>query len=420
VDREALTTVPEAIPDGTVRRTRAGAFRALRLRPFRIYFAGQIASASGSFVQQTALGWLVLRLTGSPAALGWVLAAGGVPSLLLGPWGGVLADRFDLRRLLLGTQAASALLALGLWAAARGGHAGVGLIVAVSVAAGVVSIVDAPARQAYVARLVPAADLSSAAAVNGVVMNSSRVVGPAVAAILISTVGTTPCFAINAASYLPVIAALAIVRPVADGALARPGGLRDGLRYAGSRQQLWLPLTMMALVGLLAFNFAVVLPVMAARTYHGSGGTYGLLSTMLSVGSVTGSLAVGLVGHPRRIYLAASALAFGVCLAATALAPTLALAGAALVATGISAFFYVTLSSTALQLHAAPEYRGRIMALWVFVYLGTTPIGSILSGWLCNTGGPRLALLVGAASCLSATAIAAVVRTPPRPGGDSD
>lgn len=394
-------------------------FGALRSTPFRWYFGGQIASASGTFVQQTAIGWLVLEMTGSASSLGLVLAAGGLPPLIAGPWGGVVADRFDLRRLLLCTQVLSALLAAVLWAAAATGHATVPAVIAITVAAGVVQIVDSPARQAFVAQLVPPGDLASAASINGVIMNGAKVVGPAVAGVLISTLGTTPCFAVNAVSYVAVIVALLAIRPLGAATPQRKsGGLVDGLRHAMSRQQLCLPLTMMALVGLLAFNFGVVLPVLASQTFHGDGGTYSLMSTVLSIGSVIGSLAVGLVPHPRRIYLVAASLAFGVTLALTAAAPTLVTACAGLVVTGVAAFCFVTLASTALQLHSAPGYRGRIMALWVFVYMGTTPIGSIVSGWVCSAAGARAALLVGAAACLVAAGIAAAVRTPPFPDAE--
>ncbi len=366
MDREGLRVVPEAVPyveeesaqpagPGAVTGTvpgdhvraagRRGSFRALGSRPFRLYFAGQVASASGTFVQQTAIGWLVLRLTGSAAELGLVLAAGGVPSLLFGPWGGTVADRVDLRRLLIGTQTAYGVLAGVLWALAAAGKASVAAIIAISVAGGVVQIVDSPARQAFVGFLVMPEDLSSAVSLNGVVMNSARVVGPALAGVLILTIGTTPCFAVNALSYLAVIAALVMLRPLRTGARARRGaasGVREGLRYAASRQQLWLPLVMMALVGLLAFNFPVILPVLARQTFHGNGGTYGLLSTMLSIGSVAGSLGVGFIRHPRRPYLMTAALAFGAFLAATAGAPDVAVACLTLLATGAAAFSFVT------------------------------------------------------------------------------
>lgn len=419
MDRDALAVMPEAAPGTGPPEPPASrnAFRALHSRPFRLYFLGQVASASGTFLQQTAIGWLVLQLTGSAVSLGLVLAAGGLPSLILGPWGGSIADRVDLRKLLIGTQAAYGLLAALLWASAAAGSASVGLVVSVGVAGGFVSIVDSPARQAFGSALVPSSDLTSAVSLNGVVMNSARVVGPSIAGALIVTVGTTPCFAVNAVSYAAIIGALFAVRPLTSNRAPRKGsgGVRAGLRYARSRQQLWLPLATISLVGLLAFNFAVVLPFFASDDFHGTGGTYGLLTTMLSAGSIAGSLGVSLIRHPRRIYLVAAALAFGACLAGTAAAPNVPVACAALVVTGAAAFSFVTLTSTTLQLHSSQEYRGRIMALFVFVYLGTTPIGSVLTGWVTSAAGPRAALLVGAAACLLAAALAAFVRTPPNP-----
>ncbi len=418
MDRDALAAVPEAIPQPSAppRGVRSrNSLRALRSRPFRLYFAGQAISASGTFVQQTALGWLVLKLTGSASDLGLVLAVGGVPNLLLGPWGGTVADRVDLRKLLVVTQTTYGVIAAALWALAAAGQATVILIVVVSVLGGFVQIVDSPARQAFVSRLVKVDDLGSAVSLNGVVVNSARVVGPAVAGLLIVTIGTTSCFAVNALSYLAVVGALVVIRPLDAGPRAsrHGGGVRAGLQYARRHQQLWLPLAMMALVGLLAFNFAVILPVLAKETFHGSGGTYGLLAAVLSVGSVVGSLGVGLIRHPRRTYLLAASLAFGACLLVTAGAPTLALVCVTLAATGVAGFAFVTLCSTTLQLHAAPAYRGRIMALWVFVYLGTTPIGTIITGQVTEAGGPRAALLVGAGSCLIASGLAALVHTPP-------
>jgi hypothetical protein len=238
MDRDALAVMPEAGPgprlEAATRAKAGSSFRALRSRPFRLYFGGA----------------------------------------------GCLGQR---------------------------------QLVAIGVAGGVVQIADSPARQAFVSRPVPPDDLASAVSLNGVVVNSARVVGPALAGVLIVTVGTTICFGLNALSYLAVIAALLVIRPRKAGGPAPPGrqGVREGLRYAAGRQQLWLPLVMMSVVGLLAFNFAVVLPVFAKDTFHGSGGTYGLLTTMLSIGAVLGSLAVGFVHHPRRQYLLFAALGFG-------------------------------------------------------------------------------------------------------------
>ncbi|MGC2169643.1 MAG: MFS transporter [Acidimicrobiales bacterium] len=425
MDRDALRAMPEATPLANPPRENDaghGSVRALRSRPFRQYFFGQLASASGTFLQQTAIGWLVLRLTGSAGSLGLVLAAGGVPSLVLGPWGGAIADRINLRKLLITTQITFGLLAGGLWALAAAGLAKVPVIIAVTVVSGFVSIVDSPARQAFVSQLVPSSDLASAVSLNGVLINSSRVVGPALAGILIVTVGTTPCFAVNALSYVPFVVALIFIRPLHPQRIAARAkrAVREGLRYVRSRNQLWLPLLMMSLVGLFAFNFSVILPVFAKSTFHGSGGTYGLMTTMLSLGSIGGSLGVGFVGHPKRRYLVLSSLAFGVALALTAAAPNVPLACGGLVLAGLSGFSFVTLSSTALQLHSSSTYRGRVMALWIFVYIGTTPIGSVLTGWIADVGGARAALLVGAGSCLVASGLASRVKTPPTPLDDLD
>jgi MFS family permease len=421
MDRDGLAAMPEAgpVPGSEAATTTkvVSSFRALRSRSFRVYFEGQAVSASGTFLQQTAIGWLVFELTHSPSDLGLVLAAGGIPSLLFGPWGGAIADRVDLRKLLVVTQMLYCLLAALLWGLAAAGAAGVAALVVIGVAGGVVQIADSPARQAFVSRLVPHDDLASAVSLNGVVVNSARVVGPALAGVLIVTVGTTVCFGLNALSYLAVIAALLIIRPGKAGGHAPPGrrGVKEALRYAAGRQQLWLPLLMMLVVGLLAFNFGVVLPVFAKNTFHGTGGTYGLLTTMLSVGAILGSLSVGLVHHPKRQYLLFAALGFAVTSAALAAAPNVVVACVILVVLGATAFCFVTLCSTTLQLHSSSAYRGRIMALWVFVYLGTTPIGSIVTGWIISAGGPRIALLVGSGACLAAAVLAAFVRTPPHP-----
>src|SRR5580704_1069362 len=255
MDRDALAVMPEAGPVSVSAAAAApkgrGSFRALRSRPFRLYFGGQVVSASGSFLQQTAIGWLVLELTGSPSDLGLVLAAGGIPSLLLGPWGGAVADRVDLRKLLVATQSLYCLLAALLWSLAAAGEVSVGALVGIGVAGGVVQIADSPARQAFVSRLVPPDDLASAVSLNGVVVNSARVVGPTLAGVLIVTVGTTVCFGINALSYVFVIAALILVRPIQAAGPKPPGhhGVRQALVYSAGRQQLWLPLIMMLIVG---------------------------------------------------------------------------------------------------------------------------------------------------------------------------
>jgi MFS family permease len=414
MDRDALAVVPEAAHPERRPGRRPGTFGALRFPSFRRYFAGQIISASGTFVQQTAIGWVVLSQSGSATVLGVTLAAGGLPYLLFGPLGGTVTDRFDNRRLLLATQTCYLLLATALWLAAAVGRLSIAAIVVLSLVGGLVQVIDSPTRQAFVSQLVPGEQLASAISLNGVVMNSARVVGPALAGVLIVTAGTTACFAVNAASYVFVLVALVVIRPNRPApAAGASGGVRQALAYVRRHQQLYLPLAMVALIGLIAMNFTVVLPLLAKATYHGDGGTYGLLSTMLSLGSVAGSLTAGALGHPRRRTLLGAALGFGLALAATALMPTLAAACVTLVLTGFTGFLFVTTASTALQLHAAPEYRGRVMALWVFVYLGTSPIGNLFSGWLSGVAGPRASLWAGSAASLLAAGQAMLVRTPP-------
>ena len=246
MDRDGLTAMPESGPTivaeqsavdrapapapAPAKAPRRNSFRALHSRPFRLYYAGQAVSVSGTFLQQTAIGWLVLEQTGSAKDLGLVVAAGGIPSLLFGPWGGVVADRVDLRKLLLTTQVLFCALAAVLWSLAAAGKASVTALVAIGVAGGVVQIVDSPARQAFVGRLVQPSDLASAVSLNGVVVNGARVVGPALVGILIVTVGTTVCFGINALSYVFVIAALILVRPIQAAGPRPPGTSR---RQAG-------------------------------------------------------------------------------------------------------------------------------------------------------------------------------------------
>jgi len=391
------------------------AFQALAYAPFRRYFVGQSISASGTFVQQTAIGWAVLTLTGSATSLGAALAAGGVPFLLLGPLGGNLADHYDNRRLLLITQSSYGLLAGALWVAALAGLLSVPLIVAINLAGGFVQVVDSPTRQAFVGQLVPSVALGSAVSLNGALINSSRVVGPALAGILIVTTGTTACFAINAITYAVPVAVLALMEHThADAARGTTrSGVRDAVRYVSRHQQLYLPLTMIAIVGVCAFNFNVILPTLASDVYDAGGGTYGLLATALSIGSVAGSLIAGALGHPRRQRLVAAALAFAGALALVALAPTVPIACAALVLAGLSGFVLVTTASTSLQVHAATAYRGRVMALWAFLYVGTAPVGNLAAGWLSERCGPRSPLVIGAVSCLVAAALAARVETPP-------
>jgi predicted MFS family arabinose efflux permease len=386
-------------------------FRSLRRRNYRLYFAGQIVSVSGTWMQSLAQAWLVLELTGSGVSLGVTAALQFLPMLVAGSWGGLVADRFDKRRLLLGTQVAAATLALALGLITAFGAAALWNVYLLAFLLGCVTVVDNPARQTFVLEMVGPDDLPNAVGLNSVVMNASRAVGPALGGVLIGTLGVTVCFFVNAASYAAVVAALLAMdtgqlrrRP---GVAREPGQLRAGYRYVWAHRALRAQLLMMALIGTLAFNFHVVLPLLATRTFGLGAGGYGGLTSALGVGAVVGGLAAASRRTQSARRLVGLAAMFGVALVLAAVAPTLPLAVVALVVTGAAAFAYVATANTALQLTAAADMRGRVMALYAIAFLGSTPIGSPIVGWVAERFGPRAALLLGAAAVLGAAALGA-------------
>ena len=395
-------------------------FRSLRGRNYRLYFFGQIVSVSGTWMQTVAQAWLVLRLTGSGVSLGITAALQFTPMLFAGSWGGVIADRVDKRRLLVGTQVAAGLLALTLGFVTAFDAAAVWNVYLLAFLLGCVNVIDNPARQTFVLELVGRDDLQNAVGLNSVIMNSSRVVGPALGGIIIATVGLTACFFINAASYLAVIAALFAMNAATlhhqPTVARRRGQVRDGYRYVWSHPALRTQLLMMALIGTLAFNFHVILPLLATRTFDLGAGGFGGLTSALGVGAVAGGLAAAsrrTLSERRLVVLAGL---FGLALVAAAIAPTLALEVVALVLVGMAAFAYVATANTSLQLTAAPHMRGRVMALYAIAFLGSTPIGSPIVGWVAEHHGARGALLLGAAATLAAAGYGwrGLVRRPAR------
>jgi MFS family permease len=394
-----------------VRRLGRDTFRSLRQRNFRLYFAGQIVSVSGTWMQGIAQAWLVLDLTGSGVALGVTTALQFAPMLLLGGFGGVIADRFDKRHLLLATNTAAAILAVALGVLVAADLAAVWNVYLLALLLGFVNAVDNPARQTFVLEMVGPANLQNAVSLNSVVMNVSRVVGPAIGGLLIASVGLTACFFVNAASYLAVLGALAAMDV---GALLptptverRRGQLVEGYRYVWSTPELRALLLMMAAIGTIAFNFNVVLPLLATRDFGTGAGGFGALTAVLGAGAVVGALSTAslrTVSYPR---LCALAGVLGVSILAVAAAPTLPLVVVALFAMGVAAFAFVSSANSTLQLTAAPEMRGRVMALYAIAFLGTTPIGSPAVGWIAEAGGPRTALAVGGLVSLVAAAAAA-------------
>jgi MFS family permease len=385
-------------------------FQALTVPNFRLFFLSQAVSVSGNWMQTTALGWLVVQLTGDGIALGTTMALQYAPLLILGPLGGSIVDRMNVRHVVIASQVFAGILALSLFALAALGLASMPAIYLISLLMGFNGVVDNPGRRALISELVPPGMLGSAVSLTGVLVNTSRVIGPAIAAGVIAIGGTTPCFLLNGISYGAMVAALALIRTdqLIPGPARGPGPIKvaDTLRYVAGVPILRRALLSMTIVATFTLEMPVVLPLLASGTFGGDGSTYGILLAVLSVGGVLGAVFSGAIGDTSMRRLEASLIAFGLAMTGAALAPTLALEFVALMLTGFFAFAYITLVSTSVQVNVTPEHRGRVLALWSMAFLGTTMIGAPIIGWISNVWGPRAGLLAGAAACLVAAVVA--------------
>ncbi len=394
-------------------------FAALAIPNFRLYFAGQAVSLTGTWMQVVAQSWLVLELTGSGAVLGLVAAAQFLPVLLFGAYGGLIADRVDKRRLLLGTQAALGTLALVLGLLTVTHVVALWMVFILAVALGTVNSVDQPGRQSFAPEMVGRDQVQNAVSLNSVLTNASRAVGPAVAGLVIATTGVGVCFLANAASFAAVLAALARIRTSAlhpaQPAGREPGQLRQGLRYVRATPALLVPLLMMALVGTLAYEFQVVLPLLARTSFHGGAGTYAFFNAAMGAGAVAGGLAVAGLARTGLLPFTVAAAGFGVAILGAALAPSLPWEVAALAVVGAFSTAFMATGNTTLQLTADSQFRGRVMALWSVTFTGSTPIGGPITGVVSDGLGPRYGLGLGAVACLAATVIGALAvgRMPP-------
>jgi MFS family permease len=370
----------------------------LRSRNFRLFFIGQAISVTGTWMQMVAAAWLVLSLTHSGVALGIDTALSFGPILFLGAFGGALADRHDKRTILLGTQAAFGALALALWAIVASGVVELWMVYSLSFLQGVVTSIDQPTRQSFFAEMVDPADLPNAVTLNGAVMTGTRIIGPALAGALIAGLGMQWCFLINAISYVAVIGALLAMRvgELRPNRAPREGGaIREGLRYVWSTGELKRPLLLMSVLYLFSFNYSVLIPLFAEQTFRGDAGTLGLLLSIAGVGSLVAALIMAGRPRPGERPLALSAVAVGIVTTLVAFAPTLHVAAIAMLALGAASIvFFVTANST-LQLTSRPEMRGRVMALYGMVFLGTTPIGGPIAGWVGQHFNPRVGLAMG-------------------------
>ena len=396
----------------------------MRVRNFRLYLFGQAVSVTGTWVQMVASAWLVLKLTGSGVALGLVTALSFLPILLFGPIGGLIADRFDKRRTLIITQSTFALLAALLAALVLSGLVQVWHVYLLSFLQGLVTTVDNPTRQSFVVEIVGDRDLTNAVSLNSAVMTGTRVVGPAVAAILIATVGIGWCFLVNAVSYAAMIRGLVVMRR--HELIQRPkggrtrGGTMRGLRYAWSTEELRVPLLLMSAVFTLSFNFSVLFPMLVKGSFQGDAGTLGTVFSMMGLGSVVGALLMAHRAQPEGWLLSASCVAFGFTSIAVGLSPDVRVALPFLLLAGFTSIVFMISCNTTMQLRSADHLRGRVMAIYSMVFLGTAAIGSPIAGWVAQHAGPRLALEAGGLVAIIMGAVASRSRSilaPPQAGG---
>jgi len=385
-------------------------FASLQIHNYRLYVVGQLTSLAGNWMQIVAELWLILELTGSGTAVGIATALQFLGILLFGVWGGSLADRFDKRRLLIVTQTAMAAPAVALLALSLSGSIEIGLVYGLIALRGLVLAIDNPARQAFVAEIVGRRRIVNAVGINSIIVHSARIAGPALAGVLIAFGGVALCFALNALTFGVMIGALALMR---TGDLPAPAehrpaeAIREGLRYVAATRELRLPLILMAVLGTLGFNFPVITPLLARFSFGGEVSAYSLLMAATAVGAITGSVFAGSRERLGPSMVAVGAAGFGVAGTLAAAAPTLPTEMVAMSLIGGTGVIFAASINSGLQLAAAPEMRGRVMALYSVVFLGSTPIGGPLSGWLGEAVSPRASLLVGGLAGLG-VALAAV------------
>lgn len=381
-------------------------FNSLEVPNYRRYFAGQLISLSGTWMQTVAAIWVVLTLTGSGVAVGLTTALQFLPMLLIGAWGGLLADRIPKRRLLMTTQALMAIPALGLFAVTATGVVTPWMVYLAVFAFGTLNAIDNPTRQSFVIEMVGPDRVVNAVSLNSVVVQAARIVGPGIAGVLIATVGVAPVFALNALTFVAMIFALRRMDPsrlhAAPVAVREPGAIRAGLRYVLRTPELLVPLALMALVGTLGFNFQVVLPLLAKFSFESGAMTYAGLVSAMAVGSIVGALVNGHRGRTGPRLIAGGALAFGTSALLAAAMPSLALEVVMLALLGAASVTFAATINSTLQLAVSPEMRGRVMALYSVVFLGSTPIGGPIAGWLAQNYDPRVALVLAGVAGLTA------------------
>jgi MFS family permease len=395
-----------------LKRASRTTFAALAVPNYRLYLGGQSVSLVGTWMQMAAQAWLVLTLTHSATALGLIVALQTLPVLVLGPYGGVIADRVDKRKAMIVLQAMMGVQALILGVLTVTHTVKLWEIGVLAFILGLNNTFENPARQSFMLELVGPGHLRNAVSLNSTMVNVARVVGPGIGGLMIAAVGTGWCFLINAVSFIAVISSLTrmdmtALTPVTPTPRAK-GQLRDGLRYVAHEPKLALPLAMAAVVGCLAYEFQVTLPFMAAHGLHVGSAGYGFMTAAMGVGAVVGGLGMAARGKIGSHVLIIAALAYGVSMTLSALAPNLALELLALALVGAAGVAFMSMTNATLQLRSAPEMRGRVMALWFVSFQGSTPIGGPIVGAVMAGYGARAGLGIGAIACFAVAAAGAL------------
>jgi MFS family permease len=388
---------------------------------YRLYFAGQIVSLAGTWMQNVALAWYVVELTSSPLAVGFLAFCRFAPFTVFGLFSGVVADRLDNRRLVIGTQTFAMVVSAALAVLALAGSESLAAVYALALAGGIALVFDAPGRHALTFQLVGRDELPNAVALNSALFNASRVTGPAVAGVVIAAVGVGVCFAVNAVSFLAVLTGLILMRVDELYPLERkerPGwlrGMREGLAYARRTPQVRVILLMVGAISTVGFNFHVILPLLASETLHAGPEVFGLLSACFGGGALLGALLAAGLGRASWKALIAGTAGFSVTMVALGLLESVPAASVLLFATGLCFTLWTANSNSILQLTAPDHLRGRVVAMFLFAFAGLAPVGGVLAGWLVEVGGTQLAFLVAGATTAVITAVAFTQRPFARP-----
>lgn len=394
----------------TLKRYNDRTFSSLAIHNFRLYFLGQAISFSGTWMQNVAQGLLILQLTGSGTALGFLIAMQFLPILLFGSYGGVIADRFSKRRILFITQTISACLAVTQAVLIFTGAIEIWMVYVLALGLGLVTALDNPTRQTFIFEMVGKSHIKNAVSLNAVMVNIARVVGPSIAGILVPTVGLAACFLANGLSFIAVLFVLSIMNPKelipTERAKRLKGQLMHGLQYVNKTHSLRTVLLMMLLIGTFTYEFQVILPLLAEFTFNNGVQGYALLSSAMGVGAVFGGLMSASKKKTSLNSIVVISIFFGLTVLLVAIAPSLELAVVGMVLVGIFSTNFLSQANAYLQVKSLPEMRGRVMSLWTVAFLGTTPIGAPIIGFIGESVGPRWGLFVSGFAALLAALLA--------------